>query len=101
MEDKIIDKLMKPIITAFGLVVALAWNNAVKNLFNKYYATGEGVLAMFTYAIVITIIVLITILILEKFSDKAKKVDLKKTFRIRIKNERRKKEKQKVEEEGK
>lgn len=52
--------------TSFGLVAALAWNEAIKeyvDVFIKpYFAKGSGVISLFIYALVITIIaVLITI----------------------------------------
>jgi Family of unknown function (DUF5654) len=64
--------------TSFGLVAALAWNEAIKeyvDVFIKpYFAKGSGVISLFVYALVITVIaVLITIQstrVLERLSTK-------------------------------
>ena len=76
MKEKIIDKLFTPISTSFGLVIGLAWNNAVKNLFDRYYLAGEGTWALFSYAIVVTIIGVIVILSLEHTGEKLKSINI-------------------------
>jgi hypothetical protein len=76
MKEKIIDKLVTPISTAFGLVIGLAWNGAVKNLFDSYYAPGQGALALFSYAIVVTIIGVLAILSLEHTGEKLKEIKI-------------------------
>ena len=76
MKEKVIDKLTTLITAAFGLVAALAWNNAVKTLIDKYFGAGEGIGAMFIYALMVTCLAIVVILILEKISEKAKKVDI-------------------------
>jgi hypothetical protein len=66
------------ISTSFGLVAALAWNEAIKeyvNVFIKpYFAKGSGVVSLFVYATIITIVaVLVTIQLahlLERLSSK-------------------------------
>jgi hypothetical protein len=54
------------ITTSFGLVAALAWNEAIKEYVTEYikpyFAKGSGVISLFIYAVAITIFsVLITI----------------------------------------
>ena len=46
----------------FGLVAALAWNDAIKSLFKQYFpAPADNIIALFSYAVIITVaIVLIT-----------------------------------------
>ena len=49
----------------FGLVAALAWNEAIQSFVNsyvvKYISPGSGVLSRFIYAVIITLIaVLVT-----------------------------------------
>ena len=49
---------------SFGLIAALAWNQAIQELFNKYlsFNTGSEVISRFLYAIFITaILVIVTI----------------------------------------
>jgi hypothetical protein len=45
---------------AFGVVAALAWDDAMKSLFKRYYPfPGTGIEAKFAYAIGVTIIAVI------------------------------------------
>jgi hypothetical protein len=61
MSDKIHNKIKEQIRTlltgALSLVAALAWNEAVKGLFEKIFGDASGLIAKFLYAIVVTIIV--------------------------------------------
>ena len=48
------------ILTAFGLVVGLAWNEAISALINKLIPLGkDGLAAKFIYAVVVTILVVV------------------------------------------
>lgn len=49
---------------ALGLVAALAWNDAIKALIKEILGEGESLIALFTYAILATIIAVIVILTL-------------------------------------
>jgi len=50
--------------TAFGLIAALAWNEAIKAIINEFFAKGEGVTGLLIYAILITIIAVVASLII-------------------------------------
>ena len=59
---EILDKMINLAATGFGLVAALAWNDAIKLLFKKILGTQETLWAVFGYAILVTIlVVLITV----------------------------------------
>jgi hypothetical protein len=46
------------IVGAFGLIVGLAWNDAVKSLIEYWLpAGGNGIVAKFIYAVIITLLV--------------------------------------------
>jgi len=45
--------------SAFALVAALAWNEAVKSLIDHYFKSGSDLYSRFIYAIIITILVVI------------------------------------------
>lgn len=50
--------------TAFGLIAALAWNEAIKEIINQVLPKGSGITGLLVYAVIITIIAVIaTILI--------------------------------------
>ena len=45
--------------TAFGLVAALAWNEAIKGLIDEFIPKGKGVLSLFIYAGLVTVVMVI------------------------------------------
>ena len=48
------------IVSALGLVAALAWNDSIKALIDSFYASEDDSLAArFTYAVIITIVVVL------------------------------------------
>ncbi|MFH1583067.1 MAG: DUF5654 family protein [Candidatus Falkowbacteria bacterium] len=63
------DKTLGFIITAFGLVAGLAWNEAIQSLIKSFFAIDkDSVLAKFIYAIVMTLaLVFITIYLAKLF----------------------------------
>ena len=50
--------------TAFGLIAALAWNEAIKAIINEFFAQGEGMTGLLVYAVLITIIAVVATLII-------------------------------------
>jgi uncharacterized membrane protein len=82
MKNEIIDKLSALSIAAFGLVAALAWNGAIRTIFERYYGAGEGIVAMLTYAIVVTFIAVFVTIGIAKFSEKSKQINLKEKIRL-------------------
>jgi len=73
MKKEIVEKLSVLVITAFGLVAALAWNSAIQGIFDKVYKAGNGIFAMLAYAIIVTIIAVIATVWVGKVSDKINK----------------------------
>lgn len=72
MKKDVIEKIAALMTAAFGLVAALAWNGAIRAVFDKYYATGDGISALFVYAIVVTIIAVMATIWIGKVSERAK-----------------------------
>ena len=64
------EKVITLILGAFALVAALAWNEAIKSLFEEILKTGAGLIGKFAYAIVVTIIVVIITIQLKRVSKK-------------------------------
>lgn len=54
---EILEKMSTLVTAGFGLVAALAWNEAIKKLFETIFGKQSGLIAMFGYAIIITVIV--------------------------------------------
>lgn len=55
---------------ALGLVAALAWNDAIKALMKEIWGENEGLAALFTYAILATVVAVVVILILANIAGR-------------------------------
>lgn len=58
------------ITTAFGLVAALAWNEAIKALISHFFKRGNTVVSLFVYAVVVTILAVIITTRLTKINNR-------------------------------
>ncbi|MBC8495084.1 hypothetical protein H8D36_02945 [archaeon] len=79
MKSEIVDKLAALITAAFGLVAALAWNDAIKALFvGPCGAENAGALCSLSsggpwvYAIIITVIAVLAAVWIGRVSAKSK-----------------------------
>ena len=72
MKKEVIDKLSALITEAFGLVAALAWNDAIRSLFAEggalYFLASGGPQI---YAILVTVLAVIATLWIGKMSQRA------------------------------
>lgn len=75
MRTEIIDKISTLMISAFGLVAALAWNDAITSLFKEggplHFMSAYG---PFAYAIIVTILVVVLTIWIIKFTEKSKTI---------------------------
>lgn len=53
------EKMLTLILAGFGLVAALAWNDAIQTLFKVLFPKSEGVIGKIIYAIIVTIVVVL------------------------------------------
>ena len=58
------------ILGGFGLVAALAWNEAIKSLFETFFPKTNALIGKFIYAIIITLVVVFLSLQLRKASKR-------------------------------
>ena len=72
MKILIVDKMSALITAAFGLVAALAWNEAIKAIFKEIFGTAEAIAPMLIYAIVVTIAAVILTIIVARSLSKMK-----------------------------
>lgn len=79
MKSEIIDRLATLTTAAFGLVAALAWNDAIRALFKgPCNAEGAGILCRLSvggpwvYAVVVTVFAVVVTLWIGKIVEKAK-----------------------------
>ena len=68
----ILDKMAALITAAFGLVAALAWNDAVKAIFKEVFGAPDAVGPMLVYAILVTNVAVILTLAVARATSKAK-----------------------------
>ena len=69
-----LDKIAALITAAFGLVAALAWNDAIKAIFKEIFGTADAIGPMLIYAIVVTIAAVVLTIIVARAVANAKKV---------------------------
>ncbi len=61
-----VEKMIILLISAFGLIAALAWDEALKELFNSLFFNLTALQEKFLYAIIITILAVALSLFLSK-----------------------------------
>ena len=76
MRNEVIDKLTILITSAFGLVAALAWNEAIKDFLKTFGFEEYGPLV---YAIIVTVLAVVITLILGWIASKTRKKSCEKT----------------------
>lgn len=54
LKKSVADKMFTLFTSALGLVAALAWNDAIKSLFEKYFPAQEQLLPKIWYALLVT-----------------------------------------------
>ena len=72
MKKDVIEKIAALMTAAFGLVAALAWNGAIQAAFVKIFGTASSLIAMFSYAVIITIIAVLATMAIGKAAEKVK-----------------------------
>jgi cytochrome b len=51
---------------SLGLVAALAWNEAIKETIKQMLGTGESLAALYTYAILATVVAVVVLIMLAR-----------------------------------
>jgi len=51
------NQVITMIVTSFGLIAGLAWNEAIKSVIEHFFPTGDGMFAKLIYAFLLTILV--------------------------------------------
>lgn len=67
VEQEVKEKLVTYLGAAFGLVAGLAWNDAVKALIEFFFPLDRnGVTAKFVYALIVTLVLVIVTIVLQR-----------------------------------
>ena len=72
MKILVLDKMSALIAAAFGLVAALAWNEAIKAIFKEIFGTSDSIAPLLAYAITVTIAAVILTIVIARALSKAK-----------------------------
>jgi isocitrate/isopropylmalate dehydrogenase len=72
MRAEIMDKIAALITAAFGLVAALAWNGAIRAIFEAVFGSADNITAMLIYAVVVTIIAVLVTIWIARTAKRAK-----------------------------
>ncbi|KKQ51759.1 MAG: hypothetical protein US70_C0013G0010 [Parcubacteria group bacterium GW2011_GWD2_38_11] len=74
LEKEIREKTLGYIITSFGLVAGLAWNDAIKAFIERFFSDpGNGLKAKFLYAALLTVVMVAVSLYLSRIFRVEKK----------------------------
>lgn len=69
LRKSIMEKMLTLATSAFGLVAALAWNDAVKGLFEKFFGPEkEQLAAKLWYALLVTVLAVIVTIYLSRLA---------------------------------
>jgi hypothetical protein len=70
MEYEFFKQVTGMIIAAFSLVAALAWNEAVKGLIDRYVSADAGLRSKFYYAFIVTVLAVVITYSLGRMGEK-------------------------------
>ena len=84
LKQEILDKTAALIIAAFGLIAALAWNDAVKAIFKAVFGDTSTIGPMLLYAIIVTVIAVMLTMTVARATAKAKSMMNKKIFTCKL-----------------
>jgi len=72
MKMQIMETIAALMTAAFGLIAALAWNEAIRKLIDQYFSAGDALMGLFVYAILVTVIAVVAGLIIARSLAKLK-----------------------------
>ena len=73
MKEQVLDTIAALMTAAFGLIAALAWNTAIADAVHQYFAKpGDQLMGEFVYAILVTILAVIAIILIARSIAKLK-----------------------------
>ena len=72
MKYEVIDRITDLATIAFGLVAALAWNQAILNIFAAVLGPAIGIPALLTYAVLVTVVAVAVTVWLGRAAQRAR-----------------------------
>ncbi len=83
MRREVLKQMIVLATSAFGLVAALAWNSAIQELFKRVFGPSSGLISMFVYAILVTVI---AVMVTTRLSRMAERFDDQDDFQDKPKS---------------
>lgn len=75
MKKEVLDKMLALVTAAFGLVAALAWNDAIQAVFKAVFGSQSSIPAMLGYATFVTIVAVVVTVYMGRLVEKAGKLE--------------------------
>ncbi len=69
----LLESMSALIVSAFGLVAALAWNEAIKQMVGAVFKSSEDLIGLTIYALLVTIIAVAATMLITRATEKAKR----------------------------
>ncbi len=66
VKNQVLTTITTLITTAFGLIAALAWNDAIKAMILAFLPPQSGITGLLIYAVIITIIAVIATILIAR-----------------------------------
>ncbi len=66
MKSQVSETIATLMTTAFGLIAALAWNEAIKAVILAYFPPQSGITGLLIYAVLITILAVVATLLIAR-----------------------------------
>ena len=71
MRSQFLGTMIQLASAAFGVVAALAWNAFITELVKTYLSAQSGLIGLFVYAVVVTVIAVIVLISLGRAAERA------------------------------
>ncbi|MBI5458679.1 DUF5654 family protein [Methanobacterium sp.] len=78
VKGQVLQTIATLITTAFGLIAALAWNEAIKAIILQFLPKGSDLWGLLIYAVVITIIAVVATILIARAISQPEEVQLVK-----------------------
>lgn len=76
MTEEVVNSMSNLVTSAFALVAALAWNDAIQGLFDMFFGKEKSVMVQVIYAVAVTIIAVVAAVWIGRVANTIAKLKL-------------------------
>jgi predicted outer membrane lipoprotein len=69
VKKEFVEKLGTLIVSAFGLVAALAWNDTIKMFISQFLDKSDGLVGTLVYALIVTFLAVLVTMSVSKWKN--------------------------------